>query len=120
MVSSVVDSVVHAGSVCLLTEYLIQWSIQWLPEWLIECLTELLTEYLIQWLNEWSAEWLIERSTEWLIQYATELFIEWFTAIEVSVSSARGLTNAMPGLRKVCAKSICSIVTVLVIGRAPS
>ena len=69
-------------------------------------MTERLIQWSTQWLTEWMAEWSTERLTEWLTQCLTELFIEWFTAIEVSVSSARGLTNAMLGLRKVCTKSI--------------
>ena len=44
------------------------------------------------------AEWSTERLTEWLNQCLTELLIEWFTAIEVSVSSARSLTNAIFGI----------------------
>ena len=65
-----------------------------------------LTQKSIERLTEWLPECLIEKSIEWLIQYAAELFIEWFTGIEVYVSSARGLTNAMLGLRKVCTRSI--------------
>ena len=71
-------------------------------------------------LTEWLTECLTESSTEWLTQCLTEVLIERFTAIAVSVSSARGLTNAMRGLHKVCARSIRSLVLVMVIDRAPS
>ena len=58
-----------------------------------------MTESLIQWstqlLTGWMAEWSTERLTEWLTQCLTELLIEWFAAIEVSVKSARSITNAM-------------------------